>query len=140
VAGDHGFGFGVNAQLAGIAIVVDVVGAVGSKEEWIGRGTGVALGFVVAAVGVDHVVLDERVAEAGGGEGEPRRRGCARARVGVEGVVGVGRTPGLIAQHGGTINVVDVGQRCAAQQLIAAAVALGLVLVLEVAFEDGCRT
>ena len=31
--------------------------------------------------------------------------------------------------------LVDVGQRCAAEQLVAAAVALGLVLVLEVALE-----
>ena len=35
--------------------------------------------------------------------------------------------------------LVDVGQRCAAEQLIAAAVALGFVLVLEVAFEGGGR-
>ena len=33
--------------------------------------------------------------------------------------------------------LIDVGQRCAAQQLIAAAVALGLVLIFEVAFESG---
>ena len=33
--------------------------------------------------------------------------------------------------------LVDVGQGCAAEELIAAAVALGLVLVLEVAFEGG---
>ena len=36
--------------------------------------------------------------------------------------------------------MIDVGQRRAAQQLIAAAVALSLVLVLEVAFEGRCES
>ena len=59
------------AQLAGVAVVVNVVRSIGRKEERIRSRSGIALLFVVATVDVEHVVLDERVAQTRRGERGP---------------------------------------------------------------------
>src|ERR1019366_689697 len=69
VAGDDRFGLRVDAELAWVAVVVDVVAAIG-REEIRGRraAVGITERLVVAAVSVDNVIVDGRAAEAGGGE------------------------------------------------------------------------
>src|SRR5580692_1845400 len=81
------------------------------------------------------------MAETGLGEDSPVfRQAVVEPRAGVECIVGVGWAPRLVAQHCRWIYLVYVRQRCAAQQLIAAAVALHLVLVLEVALKNRLGT
>src|ERR1017187_1528664 len=72
VAGDNCFGLGIDAQFARVAVVVDVVATVWS-EEIVGRCTTTAraCGLVPAAVRVDHVVVDERMTEAGSSKSPP---------------------------------------------------------------------
>jgi len=63
VTGGKGFGHAVDAQLAGVAVIVNIVRPIRCKEV---RGVGDAV-----AVGVDNVVVDERVAQAAGKLGAP---------------------------------------------------------------------
>ena len=96
-------GLRIDAELAGVAVVVDVVTAIGG-EEVRGRraAVGIAERLVVAAVSVDNVVVNERAAEAGRGEGMPCvGKIVVEASSGVEGVEGVGLLPGLFAKHRG---------------------------------------
>ncbi len=137
VAGHHRLGLCIDAQLTGVAIIVNVIGPVGSKEPGIGSRAGIALRFVVAAICINHVVLNERMAEASRGKCQPvARQIVVQPRAGIECVVRVGRTPRLIAKHCRRINFVDVRQRRTAQQLIPAPVAFSFMLVLEVALQN----
>ena len=105
VASDDGFGLGVNAEFAGVAVVVNsIVAAVGHTrncraKEVGGRIRSAGTGNVSArvkwgAVRVDHIVVDERMTEAGGSKGPPTvGQIVIQPRACVEGVKSVGLGP-----------------------------------------------
>src|SRR5580698_5728973 len=97
-----GFTFGIDAALAGIAVVIEVVGAVGREE--IRRSCaalrGIARCLVIAAVGIDHIVIDERMAITTCEIDMPVRSYIeVQPRVAVDGVEDIGLGPRLVAQH-----------------------------------------
>ena len=92
---DQRFGLRVDAQFAGVAVIV---GAIGSEEPGFRPASHVALGLVVAPIRIHHVVVDQRMAVAGRGKCPPgMRQIVVQPRVGVEGVKGVRLGPRLLA-------------------------------------------
>src|SRR5580698_5967719 len=92
----------IYAALAGIAVVIEVVGAVG-REEIRRRSAalrGIARCLVIAAVGIDHIVIDERMAITTCEIDMPVRSYIeVQPRVAVDGVEDIGLGPRLVAQH-----------------------------------------
>ena len=152
MANNQRLGLRVDSQFSGVAIVVDAIVAAAvidarnrGTEEVSGRigsaGTcNVTIRIEWCTIRVNHVILDQRVAVTRRGKCYPVvRQIVVQPRAGIEGVVGVGRAPGLVAQHRRSVNLIDVRHRLSAQQLVTAAVALHLMLVLEVALQNRLR-
>src|SRR5215472_5531278 len=142
MAPQQGFAKRIDAQLAGTAIVINLVASVRAEKvgEWDRiRTHGVSVDVERRAIRPDDVVVDERMTIGAREQQVPvRRQAALEARTGIERVECVWLGPRLKPEHHRWIN--RRRYDCAAQQLIAGFRALHFVLVFELGHQLRLRS